>query len=305
MEEHILTGRKNKDLIEFELPSLPHKTIYCDVVGMPTPVLLGSTIHYHNYSDVTLYMQIVGSGAGWSGSTVNLGSLASGLDAYANLDNFMSRTRPAAAVTETITFTLKGYTDAGYSSLAYTFARDVTMVFIKSDDGSWTTDFSDNFDDGTVDGWNYTQDYPPGGPISLAVATDYVLSAAYSLKLIASGTHSGTDPFEFKSKFRKQFTTPNRTTVYAIINLRTSAVAAGNYPKNIQVLEDAAILIMIGRPYDAVGAAYFTDSKWIRIVVPLTPNATKTIYIQTDKLLVISGVFSDSKWMDDFKIISK
>ena len=305
-----MTGKqigKQRKKIEFEVP---HHTIYNDIVDMPDPLLLGTTIHYHNYSDGTLYMQIVGAGTGWSGSTVNLGSLGSGLDAYQNLDNFMSRTKPVAAVTETVTLTLKGYSDAGYSTLVYSFSRNVTVVFIKSDDGTWATDFSDNFDDGLVDGWagQLIYDSSTGALTTFAVATDFVLSVPNSLK----GTQNGNNDLQYQIRFYKSFAIPNKTTVYAIIHVRASwSVDNANMHirlKRSRINEDTTTLLTIGETPDTADTDYIPVDKWMRIVVPLTPNGTRQMNIYLDFYGWHTGpvgLYTGKLWFDDFKIISK
>lgn len=305
MEEPILTGkRKRKCRITFEVP---HKTIYSDIVSMPDPMLLGSTIHYHNYSDVTLYMQITGSASSpWSGSTVNLGSLASGSNTYANLDNFMSRTKPAAATVESVMFTLKGYSDSGYTTLLYTFNRDITVIFLKSDDGSWTTDFLDNFDDGTVQGWAAVAETSLTSS-TLAVATDYVLSVSYSAKMTSTFTGSSY-PATTISRLYKSFTTPNKDAIYAVINCRVSR--AGGYDTGylyiLTVKISDTFLSRLG--VVLTGADRIPKDKWVRIVVPLAKNTTAELRIAlTHTHGEYGGTHSDDAyvWLDDFKLISK
>lgn len=303
------------------------KTIYSDIVNMPDPMLLGVTIHYHNYSDITLYMKIFGSGpTGWNTNSVELGSLTSGNSAYINLDNILSRTKPLGATTEMITLILRGYTDAGYSILFAEFTRTVTVIFIKSDDGSWTTDFSDNFNDGTVQGWagahidagGTVADY---GTISVAVTTDYVLSPPYSLKLrdYGSSQYSATTWYLWcRAKLYKQFTTPNRSSVFGIIDLHISGSASGGissytvYGKQIKILQDSTTLIYLGKEPDVVESNYVPKDKWIRIVIPLPANTTLTLNIISAVLVKFVSTGGGStqttnlfSWLDDFKIISK
>jgi len=292
------------------------KTVYTDIVNMPDPMLLGLTIHYYNHSDTGLYMKIFGSGPSpWSSNSVELGLLASGSDAYINLDNFLSRTRPASETTEAVTLTLRGYTDAGYSTLAYTFARDTTVVFIKSDDGTWTTDEEDNFDGGTVEGWTIVNELNNDGGAGypmIAVATDYVLSSPNSCKGTQRSRVGAPVSRQLRGRMEKQFTTPNKTTVYAIFNLRfsTNEDAQGEgWLKYLDILEDATTLIHLGKSYDTVQAHYYPKDKWLRLVVPLTKNATLTIkFIISCYARHISGANSVVycyTWLDDFKIISK
>ena len=132
---------------EISMKVIP-RTIYTDIVAMPDPMLLGITIHYYNHADENLYMKIFIEGPNpWSSNSVALDLLNSGSNSYINLDNFTSRTKPTSATTEVLTLTLRGYSDSEYSTLMYEFSRSLTVVFIKSDDGTWTTDFLNNFDD--------------------------------------------------------------------------------------------------------------------------------------------------------------
>ena len=288
------------------------RTIYGDIVGLPDPILLGITIHYYNHSDETLYMKIFGSGPSpWSSNAVELGSLASGVNAYINLDNFLSRTRPTEALTEELTLTLKGYTDSGYSDLKYEFSRACTIVFIKSDDGTWTTDFSDNFDDGTVQGWTAIRegwiDY-----LTFGVTTDYVLSTPYSCKMLYShDIGGGAGPYQIKNTLYKEFTTPNKDMVFAILNVRNDASGSTfiKAPKYLEIKRDDVVLVHLGKLYDTNSTTYIPLKKWTRIVVPLPTNTILTAKIVLVFCLRNPSAYDMSidisTWLDNFKIISK
>ena len=225
------------------------KTIYTDIVGMPDPILLGITVHYYNHSDVNLYMKMFIDGPSpWSSNAVELGLLNSGSNTYINLDNFTSRTKPASATTEALTLTLRGYSDAGYSILLYEFTRSLTVVFIKSDDGSWTTDFLNNFDGGTVEGWDIQTVLDGGLSPTRAIATDYLLSTPYSLKGDGYSNWNGN---------------PQTT-----------------WGQQLKILNDANELVHLGLGALIQGAATgIPRNKWMRIVVPLPVNTTFTLKI--------------------------
>lgn len=296
------------------------KTIYADVVDMPDPMILGVTIHAYNHSDSTLYMQISGSGpSGWNTNSVNLNTMSSGAGAYFNLDNFLSRTRPASAITESVTLTLRGYSDSGYTTLIYTFQRTVTVVFIKSNDGSWTTDFSDNFDDGTVDGWaaNYSNFNLHGCSASASIATDYVLSSPYSCKGTITGEVWYGNYGVCGGELYKSFTTGIHTTTYAIINVRlgedsTGAISPIYAGLMLSILQDSTVLTYLGIGLlEAYETDKFPRNRWVRIVVPLPSNTTFILRIRTAVALNCSGFYGDGPWInnyiwiDDFKIISQ
>jgi len=305
-------------LSDVEPPALePKRTIYRDIVNLPDPVKLGITIRYFNHDDVGLYFQITGSGTGYTFGTVNLGLLASGTNAYKNLDEFASKAKPSAGdlpsgeKEENITLTLKAYTDSGYTDLKWTFERIVTVHWINSADAAFTVDALNNFDDGTVQGWAITTG-------SLGVATDYVLSTPYSLKGIRND---------------------------GIVDVGYEA-----YLNYFRILKDSDVLIHCGYYDTFPGGGGSLDSttdfvprdKWMRAVVPLPKNTALTLHAylharrrkagfiyyyavdlykafttaNKDKVFAIFDLrFSGAKlgnntrdyymWLDDFKIISK
>jgi hypothetical protein len=284
----------------------PARTIYHDIASLPNPVIQGITIRYFNYDDSSLYMQITGSGTGYTFTPVNLGLLASGANAYRNLDNFVSRAKPTAAqlpngeMSENITLTLKAYTDAGYTILKWTFDRVVTIIWINSADAAFTVNFLDNFDDGTVQGWSAVNDDTINcsgtSSATVAAAADYVLSPPFSLKhTMYCQTGSGT-----LSHIEKSFTTPNKSAVYAIIDIRG---LTDNWMNAYKILKDLTVLVQIGVDvYSTTATA--PEQKWLRIVVPLPSNTTVLLKIQIRTRTNATGR-TVYLWLDDFKIVSK
>jgi hypothetical protein len=273
----------------------PKRTIYRDIVNLPSTVKLGLTIRYFNHDDVDLYFQITGSGTGYTFGTVNLGLLGSGANAYKNLDEFASRAKPGAGdltlgeMEENITLTLKAYTDSGYTNLKWTYERIVTVHWINSADSAFTVDVLNNFDDGTVQGWAAGGD----GPGTVAVATDYVLSSPYSLK--NTRQHTGGVPATYTTNIYKQFTTPNKDKVFAIIDIRYARSSASVEHLSGTIKQDTTTLIYINSPpYD----------KWVRHVVPLPKNTTLTITIERN-IHWTAAPENSYLWLDDFRIISK
>jgi len=287
--------------------SEPKRTIYRDIVNLPDPVKLGLTIRYFNFDDVGLYMQITGSGTGYTFGTVNLGLLASGTDAYINLDEFASRAKPTVAqlpngeMEENITLTLKAYTDSGYTTLKWTFERVVTVHWINSADATWTVDVLNNFDDGTVQGWATVNEL--NAAPTLQVSTDYVLSVPYSLRMDLGG---GFGVVQNRARIYKSFATPNKDKVYAIIDIRNSASALAGYTwaNVVYVRKNSDVLIQIGKTVAGDNTHhYMSFNKWIRLVVPLPKNVTIEIQIAYEVCTQNPG--TKSLWLDDFRIISK
>jgi len=288
-------------LTEVEPPSPdPPRTIYTDLVNLPDPIYLGVEVRIFNYDDVALYMRVDGYATGWTFTSNDFGSVASGGNIYRNIDNFGTRAKPAAPAEEDITIRLRAYTDAGYTNLKWTYERVVHVVYIKSDDGSWTQDVLNNFDDGTVQGWAWVNESYVSGS-TLAVAVDYVLSNPYSLKLDeTSDGGAGTNPR--RARLYKSFTTPNRNNVFAIIDIRTSRTDARL--KNLRVQTDGTILMYIGRAHDTVTTDYRAYGRWWRIVIPLPKNTTLELRF-VDEWWIDLGLRHVYIWLDDFKIISK
>jgi hypothetical protein len=268
---------------------------------------------------VDLYFQITGSGTGYTFGTVNLGLLASGANAYINLDQFASRAKPSTGdlpngeKEENITLILKAYTDSGYTTLKWTFQRVVTVHWINSADPAFTVDELDNFDDGTVDGWAVSNvSGNDAGYPHIAVATDYVLSVPYSCKMTSQYT-PGNPYTSVIADLYKSFTTPNKTKVYAIIDCRTShgATANATYVRNklLQIKFGSTVLTTLGNINFALSTLVdqFPPNKWLRIVVPLTPNITQQLTLEYTYMQNVGGgaVSYGYVWIDDFKLISK
>jgi len=287
----------------------PPRTIYRDLLNLPDPVVLGVTIRYYNFDDVGLYFRVTGSAIGYTFGTVDLGLLASGTNAYRNLDNFGSRAKPAGEILESINLILRAYTDAAYSNLKWEYVRTVTVIWINSSDPSYTVDFLNSFDDGTVQGWDGAGELGVG-QWGLVVSQDYVLSPPWSLSLWFRGPAGyicNPADNEIRARLYKTFNTPNRNFVYAIadIRLRRGPTDGGNcWPKYASFQNGTSILLFIGQPYDGALSVYPPVDKWIRLVTPLPKNTS------VDVRLVLSMCSKhvaamETIYLDDFKIISK
>ena len=259
-------------------------------------------------------MQITGSGTGYTFGTVNLGLLGAGSSAYINLDEFASKAKPAPGalpdgeLEENITLTLNAYTDAGYSALKWTYERTVIVYWINSNDASFTTDYDDDFDDGTTMGWSAVDEsHNQGGYPIIAARTDYVLSASYSCRC---DENPDTCPNHVRSRMEKAITTPNRAKVFAIINVRLHKMSGGGRvcgAKYLQIRYDGNILVQLGF-YDSVaGGDNLPINKWMRIVVALPSNSSITMEIAYDVYPSTCGGNGDTSyfWQDDFKVVSK
>ena len=293
------------------------RSIYGDLVNLPDPVRLGLTVRIFNYDDVVLYMRVDGYATGWTFTSNDLGSLASGANMYRNLDQFGQRAKPPAETFETITVRLRAYTDAGYSDLKWTFERVIDVVFIKSDDGSWTQDFLNNFDDGTVQGWAVSNETGAGSTY-IEVMADYVLSAPFSIRLrhrlpISAYQAACFMYAENRERLYKSFNTPDRDTIFAIFDIRPMRVGSGGiipYVKYLSISVNDVAQVYLGRPVDATQVNYYPTEKWFRVMIPLPRNTTVDLRITIawrahNSTGSSSGYAEVQVYLDDFRIISK
>jgi len=279
--------------------SEPKRSIYTDLVNMPDPLKLGIDIRIYNYDDVGLYMRIDGYNAAWTCGTVNCGLVASGANLLQWLDQWASRAKPAAATTEVITIRLRAYTDAGYSNLKWTYTRSITVVMIKSDDGSWTQDILNNFDDGTLQGWSKALLEGSNGDVN-GISADFCLSSPYSFRADTRQVGGGV-----RHQFQKAITTPNKNNVFAIINVRFSdAHQPGNVGlKNFQVLYNSTLLLFVGLAYAGNAAETLPNNRWFRVIVPLPRNTSLTLKLHCYGYSLAN--WDMRTWIDDFMLISK
>ena len=280
-------------MIDLKLPS---KTIYADIVNMPDPMKLGICFKMYNLDDVTLYMEIEGSHANWSFATTTYGSLNSGSSTYKPRRYFGTRAKPATETTEVISITLNAYTDGGYSNLKWTMTRNITVFMVKSDDGSWSLDEDDDFNDGTVQGWAGNSSTPPLG--GFGVANDQFLSPPWSLKAVEGGTYWSWDEWFYKS-----FNTADKDHVLAIADMRFDERIGIRTRFYVQILLDG-IVTGYPLPTEFWADRTFRLGFWYRFVFPLPRNSTVEIRLkywgQSDQ-----HPWYLDMWLDDFKIISK
>jgi len=284
----------------------PPRDIYTDLTNLPNPCKLGISVRAYNYDDVGLYFKVAGSGGPWTFVEQTIGLIASGGNAYRNFDQFGSRAKPSCEMSETMSVILRAYTDSGYTNLKWTFTRTLSIYFIDSSDPSYTVDVLNNFDDGTVQGWAaYNEAGMDAGYPQVAVATDYVLSPAYSLKMTSYWYSSGAG--QKIARLYKSLSTPNRDFVYAIIDVRVGELETDTriHHKNLRIQNGGTPLIHVGRPYDTDVLTYIPLNKWMRIVVPLPKNASVDMRIILEWYVSSPAYNYTYVWIDDFKVISK
>jgi len=236
-----------------------------------------------NNEQQTLYYQVKPKPAAtqpprYTINTTDLGSIANG--ATTEFTNWAgiactAANKPAAAdipsggvLSETCYLRVEAYTDSAYTT-SFGYA-DFNIVFkwIDSASAGWTVVDTDDFDDGTVQGW---------AGDNAAVVSDVYRSAPYSLR--TSG------PRDTWISHYKSFTTGAVSNAFAILYYRRNE-------------EGGEIEIRIG----GVAKYKFTlpiHGVWFKIVVPIPTNATNELRIR----MWGKGVYDVYAWLDNVKVI--
>jgi hypothetical protein len=268
----------------------PLRQIYCDIVNLPDPLTMALGVRIFNLDSSALYMKVDATADAWTFTAAELGILGAGSNFYRNLTSFGERARPGTPRQEALVVTLYAYSDSGYSNLVWTLARNIAVEYIQSDDETWTSDFVNNFDDGTIQGWD-AHPIPCGTGAGIGVVTDYVLSVPYALRWYCNHTTSQTD---WDTYFFKSFTTPDRNQVFMIADFRIDHSTASDRGVYAEVDGIRTLICKINAPQDT----------WMRLVVPL-PIDSMDVAIRIGQTY-FNGASDPSKmWLDDFKIISK
>ena len=268
----------------------PLRQIYCDIVNLPDPLTMALGVRIFNLDSSALYMKVDATAGAWTFTAAELGILGAESNFYRNLTSFGERARPGSPRQEVLVVTLYAYSDPGYSNLVWTLARNIAVEYIQSDDETWISDFVDNFDDGTVQGWD-AYPIPCGAGSGIGVVTDYVLSVPYALRWYCNHTSSQTD---WDTYFFKSFTTPDRNRVFMIADFRIDHSTASDRGIYAEVDGIRTLICKINAPQDT----------WMRLVVPLPIDSTD-VAIRIGQTY-FNGSYDPSKmWLDDFKIISK
>lgn len=289
----------------------PPRTIYRDLPSLPDPALLGITIRYYNLDDVGLYFRVTGEAPGYTFGTVDLGLLGSGANTFKNLDEFASRAKPSAELSESIKLILRAYTDSGYTNLKWTCERTVNVVWIDSSNPSYTVDVLNDFNDGTAQGWDGLCDGL--GTFSIAVVPGVFSSPPYSVRAqrYDGSGRTGCHYYGGGVYLFKTFTTPDRARIYAIFDVRLSnEITTGSVWRRLfRVYRASRVVIQLGWTALVVGVDQIPGDKWIRVVVPLPRNTSLKLTLEYainyhNPSDYIPKLYT---WMhmDDFKIISK
>lgn len=277
-------------MIKFKL--LGKRTIHTDLVDLPAILYLGVSARCYNMDPIrNIAMYLDASASGWTfNPSVYLGTIPPGRNARFDIADFGQRSKPAAATTSVITFTLSGYDGSG---LIYSDVKNVTVNFIKSDDGSWTEDFKNDFDTGTVEGWAQRKGD------TLIASLDRSLSGLFSLRGYVSCSFVYT---YFRIEVYKTFAVPAGNEAYAIADLY---VPGGASSFRALSMKNVALGWITGQyPVDQDMGMGPPINRWIRLVSPVIPNLTQEIAIIPEWFN--AGSYGPGYvYLDDFRIVRK
>jgi len=190
---------------------------------------------------------------------------------------------PGGRLTETISLVVKAYYDAGYTNLYSQDDFTVTFNFLDYESAIWNIVYNDDFDDGTTQGWTYTQ-------------------ITYTALIGVSGTYYRTFPNSLRlyhycsggggAAFKKTFTVGLVSEAYLICSIK-SPIWHGLSNHGIKIN----------------GVTYFkcdiepVDNSWYQFTIPLKIGETNIV-----EIFVLGGPTPEGyfyAYLDDVYVIIK
>lgn len=237
---------------------------YIDMKWLADPINHLWRLFVRNQSNQTLYFKLFNAIPNWDFGTSlpgsdekELGAIGAGGSGYYNID--MVREVPVGEIYDDGNFTLKAYTDAGYSNEIASADKFVTIDI--QDIENWTDVTIHDFDDGTVQGWSMTR---------------FVLSQVKSVE--AGGWSMYADDYvqTWEAMFlSKSLSIPNRNKCSLGFFYHTAE------PLNLSVSLDAETVFYVpGLPS--------TGTNWWKVVVNLSPYRGQTKTIKVDFSVTIA-----------------
>lgn len=300
---------------------------YQDIVDMPDPIVTSFGIQVYNYTTITIYIKMGGAGTGWNWATPpQLGSVASGGNVYFIAKDLGSRAKPGSAVDDSITLTVRAYSDAGYTlEIGDGYPIIVTYHWLNS--AAMSLLDLDNFDGGTLEGWSVVAEN--GTDPVIEIATDYVLSAPNSCR---AGNYKfgamDVSGYQLLARIEKTFAVPACTKAYFICNAKMKMESYGgswNNPNNgglawsLMAIAYGAgtgtpvtylggnqyLYSWYGNMFSAPGPKY---SNWQRLVGPLPTNQSVDVKARFGATRWVTYAESDAYfrqrcYFDDLKVV--
>jgi len=309
----------------------PHS--YQDILDMPDPINVSFGIRIFNYTATTLYFTAQGSGsenagAKWTwGAVQQLGSIGSGANSYFTLSNLGSRVKPASAVDDSITITVRAYSDAGYTTeVGSGYPILITYHWIKSD--TLTLLDLDNFDGGTLENWAVaaSEGGNDAGYPTLAIDTSYVLSSPNSALMYHRKYLAPHTTVTFQGYIYKTFNIPACTKAYFLGNIKIRGGNANAGPSSTRT-SDVEILQMCYGAGDTILSElrnrvfylqqtgvppvwWYHTTNWVRWLGVLPVNQAIEVRLRIRHTLSTTvsngyqaGESRSYNWFDDLKVV--
>jgi hypothetical protein len=253
------------NLIGSITPLTKTQTIYYNIARLPTPpITSGYVLNAVNNETIGLYYQAVttvtlasGSTASISGASQNLGSVGSGGNATFYINPLYTiNTNPSTNEVETITLTIKRYTDSGYSNLYDTSSTTLSLHLYSDSFSTVSVIETDNFANNSFSGWSSN--------LSPTTGHYYDATSGYTLWAITS---FNALPFNNIILYK----------AFSVANTYTDALAE----LYIKVDGQGFIAIQVSYSDNSPSDYYLfqvpNTSNWFPAIVHLKPGLTNTI----------------------------
>lgn len=258
--------------------------VYYDVEGLSSPFTVYIPLGVTNNLGTAKYIKVelITPPSGWGSYSQQLGSVAAGASTF--LIFAPTRTTPTLSggeLDESLTLRVSAYEDSGYTTLYGYADLTFTMHFFDSTDAAWTVISSDNFDDGTTQGW---------AGVTSTIIDGYAIH--YGELTQVSSTHYITSPYALwcpggsgNSCWRKSFTVGAYTKARAVIHF----YMASGYHLAAKFGDKLVLPIAV--------TSAMPHGTWIRFAGNFPVSASTYIYI--------AGTYTMYIWLDKVKVIAK
>lgn len=257
----------------------------------------GYQLYILNQEAATKYFKVVGitNTGGWTpGAAQELGAMGVTSNKRFDCIDLMQRTTPVAHVTEDVTIRVSRYADAGYT--VWEEDRDIVITHNLIDSDAMTLVAKDDFDDGTTQDWTIASCEGNSAICDINVDNTYYISTGHSLKTHLNQFTGAIGPLHCVS-IVKDFVVPNVSNAYGILNLMARRASAATVT-GLYIYEDG-----IEKASLITSSGEIPVGNWLRFVIPLTPNGTRSIKIKICTKLV-SGSVDMWFYLDDFKVVT-
>lgn len=268
-------------VLPFQMYNHENRALYFTIEDNGTD-LTGQVADYVLYPDNTeTTVKKMGSVAGSGGLddswtyTIAVDNIPSSLGATENMD--------------TINLRISSWEDSEYSVL---YTRDnfvINIHYIDREDIGWTVVDTDNFDDGTVQGWDCDKVRAIG---DVTVTDTIYRSENYCLYM---SCHRISAPYGYLNPYKSITTSAETTSAYAILTMRVLGSGSGYGPDFGICFDDSLVAVVVSPP---VGV-------WYQLVVPIPEDNTTTKFEINEFIHATDGSYDEYGYIDDVYFIER